>query len=429
MKNSEIRSITAREILDSRGMPTVEATVILNSGAVGVAAVPSGASTGSHEAREQRDGGKRFGGMGVLSAVSAVNSRISPALIGVSALDRQRVDSIMIALDGTRNKSNLGANSILSVSLAVCRAAAAYVGLPLYRYLGGEQAGNIPVPMMNILNGGAHADNNIDIQEFMIVPHGAESAQEAVRMGAEVYRSLKSILKARGLSTAVGDEGGFAPMLADENEALSLICESIESAGYKCGEDISLALDVAASEWYSEKEGLYRMPKRGITMTQAEQAEYIKRLTDSYPIISVEDGMAEDDIEGWKLLNGNEKKKRLLLVGDDLFVTSRERVAYGVSAGIANAVLIKPNQIGTVSEAMDTVLYAARCGYKTVMSHRSGETADSFISDLAVAMGCELIKAGAPCRSERTEKYNRLTAIEAELFAPTFFGGEDFLTK
>jgi len=426
MKNSEIKSITAREILDSRGMPTVEATVILNSGAVGVCAVPSGASTGSHEARELRDGGKRFGGMGVLSALTSVNTRIAPALIGVSALDRQRVDSIMIALDGTRNKSNLGANSILSVSLAVCRAAAAHMKLPLYRYLGGERANNIPVPMMNILNGGAHADNNIDIQEFMIVPHGAESAQEAVRMGAEVYRALKASLKTRGLSTAVGDEGGFAPMLKDEDEALSLICEAIESAGYRCGEDISLALDVAASEWYSEKEGIYRMPKRGIVMTAEEQAAYIGRLVDAYPIISVEDGMAEDDIEGWKLLNRITERKKLLLVGDDLFVTNRERVAYGVSAGIANTVLIKPKQIGTVSEAMDAVLYATGCGYKTVMSHRSGETADSFISDFAVAMGCQLIKAGAPCRSERTEKYNRLTAIESELFAPTFSGADIF---
>ena len=258
------------------------------------------------------------------------------------------------------------------------------------------------------------------------MPHGAESAQEAVRMGAEVYRALKASLKTRGLSTAVGDEGGFAPMLKDEDEALSLICEAIESAGYRCGEDISLALDVAASEWYSEKEGIYRMPKRGIVMTAEEQAAYIGRLVDAYPIISVEDGMAEDDIEGWKLLNRITERKKHLLVGDDLFVTNRERVAYGVSAGIANTVLIKPNQIGTVSEAMDAVLYATGCGYKTVMSHRSGETADSFISDFAVAMGCQLIKAGAPCRSERTEKYNRLTAIESELFAPTFSGADIF---
>ena len=424
MKKSEIKSITAREILDSRGVPTLEATVVLHSGAVGIASVPSGASTGSHEAREQRDGGKRYCGMGVLSAISAVNSQISPALIGVSAIDRQRVDSIMIALDGTRNKSNLGANAILSVSLAVCRAAAAYTSLPLYRYIGGDQAGQIPVPMMNILNGGAHADNNIDIQEFMIAPVGAESAQEAVRMGAEVYRSLKSILKSKGLSTAVGDEGGFAPMLSNDSEALSLICEATEAAGYTCGEDIFLALDVAASEWYSEKEGVYRMPKRGVTMNAQEQAEYIKRLVDSYPIISVEDGMAEDDIEGWRLLGVQNKKQKLLLVGDDLFVTNRERIAYGVSAGIANAVLIKPNQVGTVSEALDAILLAKRSGYKTVMSHRSGETPDSFIVDLAVAMGCEFIKAGAPCRGERTAKYNRLTGIESELFAPGYYGSE-----
>lgn len=419
--NSEIKTIVAREILDSRANPTVETTVVLESGAVGVASVPSGASTGSHEAAELRDKDNRYFGKGVLRAVDSVNTKITPSLIGVSALDQIRADSIMITLDGTRNKSNLGANAILSVSLAIARAAAAHIGLPLYRYLGGASKNSLPVPLMNILNGGAHADNNLDIQEFMIVPHGAENITEAVRMGAEVYFSLKKLLSTSRLSCAVGDEGGFAPNLKDENEAIELILKAISKAGFKPGEDISIALDVASSEWYESKTKKYFLPKSERSLSGRELSELLFELKSKYPIISIEDGMAEDDTEGWKMLTekmGND----LLLVGDDLFVTNKSRLAMGHNLGIANAILIKPNQIGTVSEVIETVEYAKANGYKTIMSHRSGETADTFIADFAVALGTELIKTGAPARSERAEKYNRLMKIESELFAPAYAG-------
>ena len=419
--NSEIKKITAEEILDSRGFPTVEATVTLESGAVGTASVPSGASTGIHEAWELRDRGERMHGKGVLRAVENVKEKISPALIGVSALDQERVDSIMITLDGTQNKSNLGANAILAVSLAVARAAAVHSGVPLYRYLGGSSKNTLPVPMMNILNGGAHADNNVDIQEFMIVPHGADCVSEAIRMGAEVYYCLKKLLAEQGLATGVGDEGGFAPSLENERVAIELILKAIEKAGFKAGEEISLALDVASSEWYDENEHNYLMPKSQQRLSREELSEMLVSLVRDYPIISIEDGMAEDDVEGWRILT-DKLTEKVLLVGDDLFVTNKKRLMMGKANNIANSILIKPNQIGTLSEVIETVEYAKANGYRAIMSHRSGETADTFIADLAVALGTDLIKTGAPARSERTEKYNRLMKIERELFAPTYAG-------
>ena len=417
--NSEIKLVNSREILDSRGNPTLETTVVLDSGARGTASVPSGASTGIHEATELRDGESRFFGKGVLKAVSYVNGRISSSLLGVSALDQIRADSIMIALDGTENKSNLGANAILSVSLAVARAAASHIGIPLYRYLGGSLKNSLPIPMMNIINGGAHADNMLDIQEFMIIPKGAESFKEAVRMGAEVYSSLKKLIHSKKLNASVGDEGGFAPLLKNPDEALDLICEATQKTGLKLGSDIFFGLDVASSEWFLN--GAYELPKENKRITRTELSCELMRLCDKYPIMSIEDGMAEDDIDGWRDLTKKANDK-IMLVGDDLFVTNKERLSMGISEGIANAVLIKPNQIGTVSEVTETVALAKSQGYKTVMSHRSGETSDSFIADLAVALECEFIKAGAPARSERTEKYNRLMKIENELFAPNYFG-------
>ena len=419
---SEIKKIYAREILDSRATPTVEATVILESGAVGVASVPSGASTGAYEASELRDREKRMHGKGVLRAVESVKDKISPSLIGISAFDQVRADSIMITLDGTGNKSNLGANAILSVSLAIARAAAAHLGIPLYRYLGGALKNALPVPMMNILNGGAHADNNLDIQEFMIVPHGADSIADAVRMGAEIYFHLKKILSDKGYSSAVGDEGGFAPDLKSEREAIELILKAIEHAGLNPGADVSLALDVASSEWYNKDEKIYILPKTERKYAAEELTGMLLSLRSEYPIISIEDGMGEDDMQGWRMLS-EKMKADTLLVGDDLFVTNKKRLIIGKTQKIANAVLIKPNQIGTLSEVVETVDYAKANGYKTVMSHRSGETADTFISDLSVALGCELIKTGAPARSERAEKYNRLMKIESEMFAP-FYQGE-----
>lgn len=418
--NSEIRSITAREILDSRGNPTVETVVVLESGARGSASVPSGASTGIYEATELRDGDMtRYGGRGVRLAVESVNSKIAPTLVGVSALDSVRVDSIMITLDGTQNKSNLGANAILSVSLAVCRAAAAHLGIPLYRYIGGYSVNTLPIPMMNILNGGAHSDNNIDIQEFMIVPVGAANFTEAVRMGAETYASLKKLLSDKKLSTAIGDEGGFAPMLAGDEVAIELLTEAIKKSGYRPGVDISLALDVASSEWYKADEGKYFLPKRGKELNGADLTDYIATLVESYPVISVEDGVGEDDILSWRTLT-KRLGERTMLVGDDLFVTNRSRLEMGIKEGIANSVLIKPNQIGTVSEVCETVELAKAHGYKTVMSHRSGETADTSIADLAVALRTEYIKTGAPARGERVAKYNRLMEIENELFSPAY---------
>ena len=419
--NSEIERISAREILDSRGNPTVEATVVLKSGAVGVASTPSGASVGVHEACELRDREKRMHGKGVLRAVESVKDKISPSLVGISALEQERCDSIMITLDGTQNKSNLGANAILSVSLAVARAAAAHIGIPLYRYLGGALRNTLPVPMMNILNGGAHADNNLDIQEFMIVPHGAEGISDAVRMGSEIYFYLKKLLTDNGFSGAVGDEGGFAPSLDRERQALDFILEAVKRAGLNPGADVSLALDVASSDWYDPEKKLYVLPKSKRELTAEALSDELFALKRDYPIISIEDGMGEDDVEGWRVLT-DKMKEDTLLVGDDLFVTNKRRLIMGKTKKIANAVLIKPNQIGTLSEVVETVEYAKANGYKTIMSHRSGETADTFIADLSVALGCELIKAGAPARSERTEKYNRLMKIESEIFAPSYSG-------
>ena len=415
----KIKSITAREILDSRAIPTVEATVMLDDGSRHTASVPSGASTGAHEAHEKRDGDSfRYNGKGVLSAVTNVNEIISPALVGREADELNSHDAIMIALDGSINKSNLGANAILSVSFALSRAAAHSHGMPLYKYIGGAHKVRLPVPMMNILNGGAHSRNNIDIQEFMIVPHGAASFSDAVRMGAEVYSSLKRLLESKKLYTAVGDEGGFAPMLESDKDALSLMCDAIERAGYKAGEEISLALDVASSEWYEG--GAYRLPKRGITMTADELAAYVMELVDSFPIISVEDGMAEDDIAGWQTLTKSLKAKGTFLVGDDLFVTNTDRIKMGIEKRIANAVLIKPNQIGTLTETAEAISLAAESGYETVMSHRSGETEDTIIADLSVGFGTRFIKTGAPARSERVAKYNRLMAIEREIFSSEY---------
>lgn len=419
--NSEIKEIYAREILDSRGNPTVEATVILESGAKGKASVPSGASTGIHEACELRDRDKRFFGKGVLRAVDSVNTKITPSLLGISALDQTRADSIMIALDATGNKSNLGANAILSVSLAIARAAACHLGIPLYRYLGGASRNMLPVPMMNIINGGAHADNALDIQEFMIVPHGAENFTEAVRMGAEVYATLKKLLADAGLSTAVGDEGGFAPKLNSANEAIEYIIRAIEKAGFKPKKDISIALDIASSEWYNTKSAAYYLPKVKKELNRAEILDMVSNLADKYSLVSVEDGMAEDDFDGWRELT-QKLGEKIMLVGDDLFVTNKERLNMGIKKSLANSILIKPNQIGTLTEVIETVTHARLHGYKCIMSHRSGETADTFISDLSVALGCEFIKTGALARSERVEKYNRLMEIEGEMFSPLYYG-------
>ena len=414
-----IKSICARQILDSRGNPTVEAEVTLEDGTSYTASVPSGASRGEHEAHELRDGDSfRYAGRGVLRAVSSVENIIAPALVGREVSDVSAHDAIMIALDGCTNKSNLGANAILSVSFALSRAAAHSLGVPLYRFIGGAHRQRLPIPMMNILNGGAHSKNNIDIQEFMIVPHGADSFSEAVRWGAEIYSSLKKLLESKNLYTGVGDEGGFAPMLPSDRDALSLITEAIRTAGYKVGDEVSLALDVAASEWYDG--GVYKLPKRGVTMSADELADYIFELCTDYPIISVEDGMAEDDISGWQRLGEKFKSRKTLLVGDDLFVTNTDRIRMGIERGIANSVLIKPNQIGTLTETAEAIALAKEHGYKTIMSHRSGETEDAIIADLAVGYGTEFIKTGAPARSERVAKYNRLMKIEKEIFSPEY---------
>ena len=410
----KIAKIEAREILDSRANPTVECEVTLDSGIKYSASVPSGASRGVHEAHELRDKDPtRYNGQGVLAAVSAVNSVIAPALVGMPVTDNISHDTVMIALDGTQNKSNLGANAILSASFALAGAAAASWGLPLYRYIGGPHANRMPIPMMNILNGGAHSSNNIDIQEFMILPTGASTFAEGVRVGAEVYRALKKILEKEGYSTGVGDEGGFAPMLKSDKDALTLICRAIEKAGYNPGEDVHLALDIASSEWYSD--GRYKLPKRGVTMTGEELCSYVEELVSEFPIISVEDGMAEDDESGWRILTERLKKKKTILVGDDLFVTNSERIRWGIDKNIANAVLIKPNQIGTLTETAEAIKCAESGGYKTIMSHRSGETECSIIADLAVGFGTHFIKTGAPARAERVAKYNRLMKIESEI--------------
>lgn len=412
----KIASVKAREILDSRANPTVECEIILTDGARGVASVPSGASTGAHEAVELRDKNeRRYNGKGVMSAVKAVNEQIAPLLIGRSPKEQMKLDCIMISQDGTNNKSKFGANAILSVSEAIAEASAESEGVPLYRYLGGiRMPKRMPKPMLNVLNGGAHSRNNLDIQEFMLIPMREGSISEGLRMSAEVYHRLKAVLDERGLSSAVGDEGGFAPNLPTDESAIELLCSAIEKAGYRVGEDFSLALDVAASEWKQGEE--YTLPKRKERYTAEELCEYIVSLCNKYPIISVEDGMAEDDIAGWRLLTKKLTPLGINIVGDDLFVTNEERVKMGIQEKIANAVLIKPNQIGTVSETVKTVNTANSAGYKTVMSHRSGETESTFIADLAVALGSEYVKLGAPARAERTAKYNRLMKIESELY-------------
>jgi enolase len=417
---SEIERVHARQILDSRGNPTVEVEVGLRSGVHGHAAVPSGASTGEFEATELRDGGKEWGGKGVTKAVANVNGEIAAAVAGHDAADQQSLDEALIALDGTPNKSRLGANAILGVSLAAAHAQAAEEGMALWRYLGGEAAHLLPVPMMNVLNGGAHADNKVDFQEFMIVPCGAPSFSECLRMGAEVFHALKGTLHDRGLGTAVGDEGGFAPDLGSNEEALKMLVEGIEAAGYSPGEDVAIALDPATSELYEN--GAYVLEHEGRTLSPAELAGYWAELVDRYPIVSIEDGMDEEDWEGWKALT-EEIGERVQLVGDDLFVTNTERLRRGIEAGIANSILLKVNQIGTLSETLQAVAMAREAGYTAVMSHRSGETEDVTIADLAVATGCGQIKTGAPSRSDRVAKYNQLLRIEEQLGADAEFPG------
>ncbi|MEL7416029.1 MAG: phosphopyruvate hydratase, partial [Pseudomonadota bacterium] len=408
-----IIDISAREILDSRGNPTVEVDVILESGAMGRAAVPSGASTGAHEAVELRDGdATRYKGKGVLQAVDSVNGEIAQALLGLDATRQVMIDDAMIRLDGTENKGRLGANAILGVSLAVAKAAADALGQPLYRYVGGTSARTLPVPMMNIINGGEHADNNVDLQEFMIMPMGATSFPEGLRMGVEVFHALKSVCKKRGLNTAVGDEGGFAPNLSSTRDALDFIMASIEKAGYAPGTDIYLALDCAATEYY--KDGAYVLSGEGKTLTAAENADYLAALVDDYPIISIEDGMSEDDWEGWTLLT-QKIGDRCQLVGDDLFVTNSTRLATGIEMGAGNSILVKVNQIGSLTETLEAVEMAHRARMTSVMSHRSGETEDATIADLAVALNCGQIKTGSLARSDRLAKYTQLIRIEEEL--------------
>ena len=412
---SIITDVYAREILDSRGNPTVEVDVALESGAFGRAAVPSGASTGAFEAVEMRDGDKsRFIGKGVLNAVDNVNTIIAPALIGWDALDQVAIDEMLIELDGTDNKGKLGANAILGVSLAVAKAAAEYCGVPLYRYIGGANAKVLPAPMMNILNGGKHADNTVDIQEFMVMPLGAESFAEALRMGTEVFHSLKKVLKGKGYNTAVGDEGGFAPNLSSNEEALAVIVEAIEAAGYVPGKDCYLAIDTAATELYDEATGIYNLAGEGVKKTAAEMVDFYAAMVEKYPIISIEDGLAEEDWEGWKLLTERIGDK-VQLVGDDLFVTNTKRLAKGIELGTANSILIKVNQIGTLTETLDAIEMAKEAGYTAVVSHRSGETEDTTIADIAVATNAGQIKTGAPSRTDRVAKYNQLLRIEESL--------------
>ncbi len=409
----EIVDIRGREILDSRGNPTVEAEVITEDGYVGRAAVPTGASTGAYEAVELRDGGGRYLGLGVTNAVKNINTLIAERIIGMNILEQYEIDKTLIELDGTDNKSKLGANAILAVSLACAKAAANTLGVGLYQYVGGTFAHTMPVPMMNILNGGAHAGNNVDIQEFMIMPVGATSFKEALQNCSEVFHSLKAILKAKGLSTSVGDEGGFAPSLEKDEDALALVCEAIERAGYKPGEDFLLAIDAAASEWVTES-GDYLLPKSGLTMTCGELINYWKSLCSKYPIVSIEDALGEDDFEGWQILT-KELGERVQLVGDDLFVTNAKRLKTGIDRKMANAILVKVNQIGTLTETLEAIETAKRAGYTAIISHRSGETEDTTIADLAVAVNAGQIKTGAPSRSDRVAKYNRLLRIADEL--------------
>ncbi len=418
---SAIIDLHAREVLDSRGNPTLEADVTLESGAFGRAAVPSGASTGAHEAVELRDGDKkRYGGKGVLKAVEAVNSEIRDAIVGMDANEQVAIDLAMIELDGTPNKGRIGANAILGASLAVARAAAAEAALPLYRYVGGAGANILPVPMMNIINGGAHADNPIDIQEFMIMPVGADSFSEALRMGAEVFHALKKALKDAGHNTNVGDEGGFAPNLASAEDALSFIMKAIQTAGYKAGDDIVLALDAASTEFF--KNGVYDLEGEGKKLDAAGMVKYYENLVSKFPIVSIEDGMAEDDMAGWGAITKSLGAK-VQLVGDDLFVTNPKRLTDGIQKGLANAILVKVNQIGSLTETLQAVDIAHKAGYRAVMSHRSGETEDSTIADLAVATNCGQIKTGSLSRSDRLAKYNQLLRIEEQLGAAARFAG------
>ena len=409
---SAIETVHARQILDSRGNPTVEVDVTLASGAGGSAAVPSGASTGEFEAVELRDGGEAWGGKGVTSAVANANGELAEAVKGLDASDQEALDRAMIAADGTPNKGRLGANAILGISLAAAKAAAAEAGQPLWRHLGGDDAHVLPVPMMNVLNGGAHADNKVDFQEFMVVPAGAPSFSEALRTGAEVFHALKRTLHDRGLGTAVGDEGGFAPDLGSNEEALQMLIEGIEAAGHTPGEDVAIALDPATSEIYTE--GVYRLEHEGRDLSADELAAYWAEMAERYPILSIEDGMDEEDWDGWKALT-DRIGERVQLVGDDLFVTNTERLGRGIELGVANSILVKVNQIGTLTETLEAIAMAREAGYTAVMSHRSGETEDTTIADLAVATGCGQIKTGAPSRSDRVAKYNRLLRIEEEL--------------
>ncbi len=413
-----IDSIEARQVLDSRGNPTVEAEVFLESGIVGKAIVPSGASTGAHEAHELRDGGTKYMGKGVLNAVNKIHDTISPALCGLSSLDQKNIDNLMIEIDGTSNKSNLGANAILAVSLANAKAAANALDLPLYRYLGDPLSTVLPVPLMNVINGGAHAPNNLDFQEFMLVPHGAKSFSESLRMGTEIFHALKSLLDMRGLSTAVGDEGGFAPSLESSEEAGDLLLEAIQKAGLIPGSEVSLALDAASSEFY--KEGFYKY--EGRNLESKDMIDYLEKLVSNYPIVSIEDGLAEDDWIGWAMLNKAIGDK-IQLVGDDLFVTNTKRLKKGIIEDCANSILIKVNQIGTLTETLEAIDLAKRSGYTSIISHRSGETEDTTIADLSVATRSGQIKTGSLSRSERVAKYNRLLKIEEELGNQAQFAG------
>lgn len=425
--NSEIIDIKAREVLDSRGNPTVEADVYLDSGAIGRATVPSGASTGEHEAIELRDGDKnRFGGKGVLDAVENIHEFIVPELFGWSALNQRAVDALMNEIDGTPNKSKLGANAILAVSLATAKAAALHVGLPLYRYVGGMKANVMPVPMMNVINGGAHADNSVDIQEFMLVPAGAEDIDEAIRYGAEVFHALKSLLKKDGHVTAVGDEGGFAPNLSSNREALDYICKAIEAAGFRLKDDFSIALDAAASEFYDGKS--YTLAGEKKTYSPSELISFYTKLIDDYPIISIEDGLDENDWDNWALMT-KELGHRIQIVGDDLFVTDIDRLRQGIESKVANSILIKVNQIGTLTETLDAVDLAHQNGYTAVFSHRSGETADTTIAHLAVATGCGQIKTGSLSRTDRIAKYNELIRINEEIMETAYLGYDAFRFK
>jgi enolase len=417
---SAIDHLVGREVLDSRGNPTVEVEVLLDSGASGRAIVPSGASTGQFEAVELRDGGDRYVGKGVLTAVGNVNGEIYDAVVGLDAFDQRALDTLLLDLDGTDNKGRLGANAILGVSLAVAKAAAVELDLPLYRYVGGANAHVLPVPMMNVLNGGEHADNNVDVQEFMIMPVGAASFHEALRWGAETYHRLKKVVHEKGLSTGVGDEGGFAPDLGSNEEALQLLVEAIEAAGFTPGDDIAIALDPAATEFYAD--GRYTLAGEDRVLAAEEMVRFWVDWCDRYPIVSIEDGLAEEDWDGWRMLTA-ELGGRIQLVGDDLFVTNSERLERGIRSGVANSILVKVNQIGSLTETLDTVGLATRVGYTSVMSHRSGETEDATIADLAVATNCGQIKSGAPARSDRVAKFNQLLRIEADLGDAAAFWG------